>query len=69
VFSPMEASFAIFMAETFKSKVAEQRAVTYSGVDQLLLDSQTIEADRFIEKMKTLIPEPVPFSSAVAPES
>jgi hypothetical protein len=64
----MEASFAIHMAETFKKKIAEIRANTYSGVDQLLLDSNTIEADRFIEKMNTLIPQPEPFFAEESPE-
>ena len=68
-FSPMEAQFAIHMAGVVKNRVAELKTHTHSGIDQLLLDSQTIEIDRFIEKMNTCVEQPVPFFDDQAPEA
>lgn len=68
-FSPMEAQFAIYMAGVVKGRVTEIRAHSHSGVDQLLLDSQIIEIDRFIEKMETCVPQPEPFIPVPSPEA
>jgi hypothetical protein len=68
-FSNMEASFAIHMAETFKGMVAERKKTTHSGVDQLLLDSSIIEADNFINKMKTYLPQLEPMVASEQPEA
>jgi hypothetical protein len=67
-FSNMEASFAIHMAETFKDMLAERKKNTYSGVDRLLLDSSIIEADNFINKMKTYLPQLEPMVASEQPE-
>ncbi len=68
-FSPVEAQFAISMANVVKHKIAELRAVSHSGVDNLLYDSQIMEVEKFIEKMETCVPQPEPFIPVPSPEA
>ena len=68
-FSQVEAEFAISMANVVKHRIAELRAKSHSGVDQLLFDSQIMEIDKFIEKMSVCVPEPEPFVAVPSPEA
>lgn len=68
-FSQVEAEFAISMANVVKNRITELKAVSHSGVDQLLFDSQIMEIDKFIEKMSVCVPEPEPFVMVPSPEA